>query len=165
MIGKHNIGGNVRQTPIRRALNAGSDLLPQVVNGIQALEQKHRGYIHNDLRPGFSDSLEIDDNLKAGREQENRWDYLLGWALTGAIVGLEPHSAKTDQVSKVVKKRQMAIEQLDEHLKPGIKVSKWFWVASGTVYFANTDKERRTLDQNGIQFVGTKLMEKHLDKH
>ncbi len=30
------------------------------------------------------------------------------------------------------------------------------------VHFADTEKPRRQLDQNGIEFVGTKVMAKHL---
>ncbi len=162
MTGKRKpVDGN-RQTPIRRALTRRSNLLPLVADGIQAIERGHRSYIDTALRADFSDSLEIDQNLKGGHEQQHRWDYLLGKASDGSIVGLEPHSAKTDQVSKVIKKREMALLQLQMHLKPTATVSKWFWVASGNVHFANTDKERRILDQNGIQFVGTKLMKKHL---
>ena len=157
------IGGRAaNKTPLRKAMNADSNLLPLVADGIQALDQNHRRFIHSELRTEFADSLEIDENLRAGREQENRWDYLLGKSSDGAIVGLEPHSAKTDQISKVIKKRQMALQQLEQHFKPGIHVRQWFWVASGTVHFANTNKERRTLDQNGIEFVGTSLMKKHL---
>ena len=154
--------GTNRQTPIRRALRPESDLLSLVADGIQAIDQKHRSYIDMELRASFGDSLEIDQNLSVGHEQENRWDYLLGKASDGSIIGLEPHSAKTDQVSKVIKKREMAKHQLARHLKTNVHVSQWFWVASGGVHFANTGKERRVLDQNGIQFVGTKLMKKHL---
>jgi hypothetical protein len=162
MTGKRNAGHTAHQTPLRKAMKANSNLLPLVFDGIQALDRNHRRFIHSELRGEFADSLEIDENLRVGHEQENRWDYLLGKLSDGAIIGFEPHSAKTDQVSKVIKKRQMALQQLEQHFKADVLIKQWFWVASGTVHFANTDKERRVLDQNGIEFVGTKLMKKHL---
>ena len=162
MTENRNLGGKSRQTPIRRALKLGSELLPLVADGIQAVNREHLNYIDSRVRSDFSDSLEIDENLRTGREQEHRWDYLLGSRIDGSIVALEPHSAKTDQVSTVIKKREMAIQQLAVHLKTNVSVSKWLWVASGNVHFANTEKVRRALDQNGIEFVGTRLMRKHL---
>jgi hypothetical protein len=35
-------------------------------------------------------------------------------------------------------------------------------VAPGKVHFAETEKAKLRLDQNGIEFVGTKVMAKHL---
>jgi hypothetical protein len=35
-------------------------------------------------------------------------------------------------------------------------------VASGKVHFADTEKARLRLDQNGIKFVGTRVLAKHL---
>jgi len=114
------------------------------------------------VRAAFGDSLALDDAMLAGHEQENRWDYLLGHTSSGAVVGLEPHSAKQDQVSTVVNKRKAAKDQLQDHLRPGQTVSRWYWVASGDVFFADTDRVRFQLDQNGIEFVGKRLLLKHL---
>lgn len=114
------------------------------------------------MRAAFGDSLALDDAMLAGHEQENRWDYLLGHTASGAVVGLEPHSAKQDQISTVVNKRRAAKEQLEDHLRPGQMVSRWYWVASGDVHFADTERLRFQLDQNGIEFIGKRLLPKHL---
>lgn len=149
-------------TPIRKALRTESALLPQVANGLGAVADGHRGRITEAIRSAFSDSLEIDENLRPGREQENRWDYLLGHAATACVVGLEPHSAKDEEVKTVILKRKQALEQLRPHLKDGAKVAAWFWVASGKNRFADTEKTRRLLDQNGIRFVCPELAAKDL---
>ena len=87
---------------------------------------------------------------------------MLGHEPSGELVAVEPHSAKQDEITTVIKKRSAAREQLKDHLREGARVTKWLWVASGKVHFADTEKVRRLLDQNGIEFVGTKVAMKHL---
>jgi hypothetical protein len=151
-----------RTTPIRTALLPESALQKLVQDGLGGVDNAHRAYIDDELRTAFADSLALDDAMLPGREEEHRWDYLLGHAASGSVIGLEPHSAKQDQVSTVVKKREAAREQLKGHLRPGQSVSRWCWVASGDVHFANTERVRFQLDQNGIDFVGKRLLPKHL---
>jgi hypothetical protein len=139
-----------------------SSLLASVEVGLGALRNDHREYLDDAIRSAFADSLDLDEALKAGHEHENRWDYLLGHAPSAEVVALEPHCAKQDEITTVVKKRRAAIDQLKDHLKAGARVSKWLWVASGKVHFADTEKARRLLDQNGIEFVGTRVRRKHL---
>ena len=55
-------------------------------------------------------------------------------------------------------------KQLRDHLREGVKIGKWLWVASGKVHFAATEKAKVRLDENGIEFVGTKVLAKHLPK-
>lgn len=152
----------VAKTPVRGALQEDSSLLPSVKDGIGAVESSHCDYFDTSIRTAFADSLDIDKALQQGREQENRWDYLLGHAPSGQVVAVEPHSAKDDEVETVIKKRSAAREQLRDHLRNGAGVAKWLWVASGKVRFAATEKTARRLDQNGIEFVGKKVMKKHL---
>ena len=150
------------KTPLRASLREGSSLLPHVENGIGAVEGSHREYFDTSIRATFSDSLNLDQALQAGREQENRWDYLIGHAASGQVVAVEPHSARQDEISTVIKKREAAREQLRGHLRDGTKIARWLWVASGKVHFAATEKARLRLDQNGIEFVGKVVMAKHL---
>lgn len=149
-------------TPVRRALRADSSLQQAVRDGLGGLVAGHRSYIEEALRGDFSDSLDIDEAFQPGHEQENRWDYLLGYTTTGQVVALEPHSAKSDEISTLIAKRNAARAQLSAHLKTGEHVVAWLWVASGKVHFADTERARLRLDQNGIRFVGTRLLRKHL---
>ncbi len=151
-------------TPIRSALRANSALRDSVADGLNAMDGSHRRYIAEEVRTSFVDSLEIDENLKEGRDQENRWDYLLGYAAGACVVGLEPHSANTGEVTTVIRKRKAALEQLRPHLKAGAKVAEWFWVASGKNRFLDTEKARQLLDQNGIRFVCPALAARDLAK-
>ena len=150
------------KTPVRVALLLDSSLRPLVVDGLGAISPAHRDYFEAAIRPAFADSLDLDEALKQGHEQENRWDYLLGHSPSGEVVAVEPHSAKHDEITTVIKKRSAAREQLKGHLRDGVRIVKWLWVASGKVHFADTEKVRRLLDQNGIEFVGTKVVGKHL---
>jgi hypothetical protein len=61
-------------------------------------------------------------------------------------------------VTTVIAKRKAALEQLRPHLKPGVFVTDWFLVASGRVDFIPMEKATARLAQNGIRFVGTKLL-------
>lgn len=149
-------------TPVRGALAEDSTLQPHVKDGLGAVRSAHKAYFAEAIRPAFADSIDIDEALQGGHEQENRWDYLVGHAASGAVVAVEPHSAKDDEVSTVIAKRTAARDQLKGHLRSGAAVARWLWVASGKVCFANTEKTRLRLDQNGIAFVGTQVQAKHL---
>jgi hypothetical protein len=149
-------------TPIRLALADGSFLVAQVQDGLGAMEAKDRGFIDERVRAAFADSLYLDKAMEDEFPRENKWDYLLGHAGSRKMVGLEPHSAKSDQISTVIAKKKAAQAQLRPHLRQGARVDRWLWVASGKVHFANTEKARFRLDQNGITFVGTKVLAKHL---
>jgi len=157
-----NRKNHAASTPIRVALVAGSTLHTLVHDGLGAIKDDHRGYIHESLRAEFSDSLDLDEAMRPEHNPEYRWDYLLGHRPSTAVVGLEPHSARADEISTVIAKRKAARDQLRSHLKPDARIEAWLWVASGKVHFAETEKARRRLDQNGIQFVGTKVLRKHL---
>lgn len=151
-----------RQMPVRDALTANSVLRPGVQSGIDALRQSHRKCLARDIREFFADSLDLDSTLRAVHPQENRWDYLLGHAASANVIGLEPHSARQDQINTVIRKKEAARQQLTGHLRPGKRVSNWLWVASGTVQFADTEAARRRLDESGIQFVGRQVLARHL---
>ncbi len=129
---------------------------------MEAVSRSHRAYFDEAIRPTFADSLELDEAVRVGRERENRWDYLMGHSPSGEVIAVEPHSAKQDEITTVIRKRAAALEHLAEHLREGARVSKWLWVASGRVHFAATEKAKLRLDQNGIEFVGTRVTAKHL---
>jgi hypothetical protein len=139
-----------------------SSLHPSVKDGMDAVSKSHRACFDEAIRSTFADSLELDEALRAGRDRENRWDYLMGHSPSGEVIAVEPHSAKQDEITTVIRKRRAALEQLAEHLRDGARISKWLWVAPGKVHFAETEKAKLRLDQNGIEFVGTKVMAKHL---
>ncbi len=151
-----------RKTPVRRALREGSALLPSVVDGLGAVKRADRDCFDAGVRADFADSLALDEAMEQGHNEENRWDYLLGHAPSGEVVAVEPHAAKHDEITRVIQKRTAAREQLGGHLRDGARVTKWLWVASGRVHFADTEKARRRLDQNGIEFVGSRVMARHL---
>jgi hypothetical protein len=87
---------------------------------------------------------------------------LLGHAPSAEVVAVEPHSAKQDEVTTVIRKKRAALDQLKDHLRDGARMAKWLWVTSGKVHFADTEKTRRLLDEKGIEFVGTRVYAKHL---
>jgi hypothetical protein len=154
--------GHAPQTPVRAALREDSQLRPSIKDGLGAVLNAHRSYFEEAVRSSFADSLDIDEALKVGREQENRWDYLLGHLPSKQVVGVELHSAKNSEITTVINKRGAARRQLHEHLREGVFVAKWLWVASGQVQFAPMEKATFQLAENGIKFVGRKITHKHL---
>ena len=151
-----------RKTPVRSALVETSELLPSVLDGLAAVAAAHRELFDHSIRSAFADSLDLDRATKPGREEENRWDYLLGHEASGEVVAVEPHSAKDGHVRTVVNKQLAARVHLRSHLRDGVKIRKWIWVSAGKVHFANTETTTRLLDQSGIAFAGTKISTKHL---
>ncbi|NKE44360.1 hypothetical protein HB662_06195 [Roseomonas frigidaquae] len=149
-------------TPVKLALQPNSPLLSQVKDGLGAIQSTHRRHIDQELREHFVDSIDTDRALQKGREQEHRWDYLIGHGPTKKVFGLEPHSAENSEISTVISKLAAARIQLREHLRDGVNVAEWFWVASGEVQFAPLEKATLRLNQSGIKFVGRKVMAKHI---
>jgi hypothetical protein len=156
--------GPAATTPLRAALEPKSHLVPLVKDGIQAVEKGHRDYFEEAIRTDFGDSLEFDEAMLEEFPDDNRWDYLLGHTPTGRLIGVEPHSAKQDEVSTVIKKRKAAGEHLKGHLKEGKHVHAWIWVASGTVHFLDIDKQSLRLADAGIKFAGKQVTAKLLAK-
>lgn len=110
-------------TPIRNTLKAQSLLARHVGDGLGAVRQAHKQLIDKQVRSHFADSLDIDDRLRDSHEQENRWDYLLGHEASSLVVGFEPHSAYTGEVSTVIAKKNAAREQLRVHLRSGASIA------------------------------------------
>jgi hypothetical protein len=148
-------------TPVLAALRDESPLRASVKPGLSAIKKADAYILDKSIRGEFEDSLDLDDATRAGREGENRWDYLLGHT-SSKIIGVEPHSATNGEVSVVIAKKQASQRVLLDHFREGVTVSSWNWVSSGTVGLMPLDKVRLRLAQNGISFVGRSLRKTHL---
>jgi hypothetical protein len=150
-----------RHTPVREALAAQSTIKDFVQDGIGAVKDKDKKFIDASIRIQFADSLDTDEAFRVGRDQEPRWDYLLGHE-NRSLIAVEPHSAKTDEIQAVINKKRALRQQLNGHLKDEMHISKWLWVASGPVCFPRGSKYEILLSQAGIKFVGRCVLAKHL---
>jgi hypothetical protein len=149
----------IARTPVRKALVSSSSLLVAVKDGLQALRGVDLTMIHDAVRKSFGDSLDLDAASEPGNEQKNRWDYLLGWSPTGAVIAFEPH---TGNAADLVKKKLAAKEFLGAHLEKEVRIFKWIWVTKQDLHHADTERWARSLEQNGIQLVRRLVLEKHL---
>jgi hypothetical protein len=147
--------------PVSRALK-GSYLATSIQDGIQAIPDDKRKHISESLRPGFRDSLDLDEASRARHPNDARWDYLLGDASSSRVIAIETHSAETSQVSRVIQKRTASLSHLRDQLVAGHNIAAWYWAASGRVDFVPHEKTMLRLNQNGIQFVGGRLEARHL---
>ena len=150
-----------RNTPLREALTPQSTIKALVQDGMGAVKDKDKKFIDASLRTQFLDSLDTDEAFRVGRDQEPRWDYLLGHE-NRSLIAVEPHSAKTDEIDAVINKKIALRQQLYDHLKDGQRISKWLWVASGAVCFTRASRHEIKLSQAGIRFVGRCVLAKHL---
>jgi len=135
-----------------------------VRNRLEALRPGDQEYIESSLRKDFADSLDIDEAFRKGHEHENRWDYLLGYSPSAALVALEPHKGETHEVRIIINKKKAAEDQLKDHLKAKARIRTWLWVTTGRRDFADTEKMLRLLDQHGITFVGPRVLAQHLPR-
>jgi len=117
----------------------------------------HGKLIAEDQRSRIGDSLDLDAASRVEHPQANRWDYIISIPASQTFAGIEPHSAKDDQISVVIQKKEHAVEYLRSHLQHSCRITKWFWVTEGRVSFSKMDRARRRLDQKGIRFVGRVL--------
>lgn len=148
-------------SPVRDALEGESSLHSKVMDGLGAMKPKDKDFIDPAIRSKFQDSLDTDLAFIESHRQDHRWDYLLGHD-SQILVAVEPHSAKTDEISVVISKKAALEKQMSSHLKGGKGISKWLWVASGRTDFQKVSQARITLSQHGISFVGRQVMAKHL---
>ncbi|MCS5692125.1 hypothetical protein NZK33_09035 [Cyanobium sp. FGCU-6] len=93
-----------RHTPVRDALVAQSTIKALVQDGMGAVNDKDKKFIDASIRAQFADSLDTDEAFRVGRDQEPRWDYLLGHE-NRSLIAVEPYSAKTDEIDAVINKR------------------------------------------------------------
>lgn len=133
-----------------------------VQSGLDALRREHVRLVELQLRDQFKDSLDLDAALRGQYPKDPRWDYLVSHDPSSCVVGIETHTAKGSEISRVIAKCRHAREQLRTHLTEGQKVARWFWIASGSVSFLPGERATFRLKQAGIDFVGRLLREKHL---
>lgn len=105
----------------------------------------------------IGDSIDLDAATRDEFPEENRWDYVVSVPARSQLVGIEPHSARDDQISVVIAKKRHAAGYLRAHLQDGYRVARWLWLSRGPVGFGRMERARRLLDQNGIEFAGRML--------
>ena len=140
-----------------KALRPASPLCARVEPGLSALPAKDRSLLRSAIRPLVGDSLDLDAASREELPEDNRWDYILSVPDKARLVGVEPHQAKDSEVSVVIAKKNGAKAYLRAHLVDGKHVSRWIWVSHGKVGFSNTERSRRRLDQEGIEFQGREV--------
>jgi hypothetical protein len=119
-----------------------------------AFTSGHVSLIAEDQRARIGDSLDLDSASRDEHPNENRWDYVVSIPDLTEFAGIEPHHATDKEISVVVRKKRFAAEYLRNHLREGYRLTKWYWISSGSVSFSRMDKARRILDKNGIKFEG-----------
>ena len=136
----------------RSAIEKTPPLAKALKPGLRAL-----GNNSGKIRPSDSSrcegSVDIDATVKAQYPEDSRWDYALGYG--GKTYFVEVHTAKTDEVSSVLKKLQWLKDFLARDAPELNQEPKSFhWVASGKVAILPNSPQARQLAQKGIKIIG-----------
>lgn len=132
--------------------------------GKQALENKHRGKVSCTDSRRLTGSIFLDSALEKvpGYADKPRWDYGLGYKPEKGkgqecAVWVEVHSAKTSEVSAVLKKLQWLRDWLNteaEQLRKMTLLAKdgfrFVWIASSRVDIPLNSPKARLLNTKGI---------------
>ena len=157
----HKKGNSPKRKTFKEAVAA----TPQVKNchkeGKQAILGKERDKVSLADATKCGGSLFIDQCLidQKLHPNANRWDYAIDY--DGEVYFFEIHSAKTDQVSKVIKK----LEWLQEWLHTtGSEIYKlraktpYFWVQSDGYHILPRSAEQALAAQNGIRPIARLML-------
>ena len=98
--------------------------------------------------------LNLDARMSAAGHPGKKWDYLISVSDSRRVVAIEPHTATDSDIKDVIQKRRDALAFLKSHLRPGATVHHWLWVSHGPCDFSRTERAKRQLDQEGIEYVG-----------
>jgi hypothetical protein len=123
-----------------------------VRKGKAALATGHRQQVHaQSLR--FQCSLDLDSHLAAREPNSARWDYILILANgRSRAVGVEVHHATASEVNTVLRKRNWATAELEQHAPTCMPARPdWYWVAAGKVFLRPTDPQFRVLQRSGMK--------------
>ena len=139
------------------------------VNGVycpgkQAMEEKHRRLVTCVDSTRLTGSIDLDTALRQNRPGDNRWDYGLGYKPAKGseqAVWVEVHSAKTSEVSKVLRKLQWLKDWLNRNAEQLRQLSeradrdiRYVWIASSGVHIQKHSPQARQLAQSGLRLKG-----------
>ncbi len=138
---------------------------PYPVNGAyrrgkQAMENGHRSLVTCAPPGRLTGSIDLDAALRQRRPNDNRWDYGLGYKPANGrerAIWVEVHSAKTSEVTRVLRKLRWLKNWLNEEAhdlrrltdRAG-KNTRYVWIASGKNKIPGNSPEARRLNQSGL---------------
>jgi hypothetical protein len=142
------------------ALRSDSTLRRAVKPGLKAIGKPDRRRFDTEAARLTEESVDLDSAMEAEHPDEPRWDYLV--SAPKGIVGVEPHPATVSEVQAVIRKKERSRAYLRNHLQKGGRITAWLWVASGRSKFVPFEPAKLRLDRAGIEFVGARVLPKHL---
>jgi len=125
---------------------------------LQAIEAKHRKYVHlKDFR--VSCSLNIDEAYRKAEPQNNRWDYymhVIDDTKLAYAVFFEPHTCTTKEVSCFLEKHQWLMEKIKSplyFLVRGTGRQFFFWIPSSGNKIVTHSPQYKRLKKTNIRIV------------
>ena len=131
--------------------------------GKQALENRHRNLVDCDEPTRLTGSIDLDSTLKQepGYASAHRWDYGLGYRPKRGpeqAVWVEVHSAKTDEVGRVLAKLKWLRTWLNSEGRQLGKLTRraddrirFVWIASNGVHISKNSPQAKTLSKSAIR--------------
>ena len=146
----------LRENTFQKAVNDTPQVSACYKEGKQAILGKERDKIQLTDATKCGGSLFIDECLinKKLFPNDHRWDYAIDY--DGEVFFFEVHSAKTDEVSTIIKKLEWLKQWLREHA-PNINslraTSKtpYYWVQSNGYHILKNSAQERLIQQKGLK--------------
>jgi len=135
----------------KQAVEATPDIANGYKNGLSALGQYSNKINAADTRL-LNGSVDIDTCTTLKYPNANRWDYAL--AYSQKVYFVEVHSAKTSEVSAVLRKLQWLKDWLNSHA-PEINKMKaqqpYYWIMSNNNKILKGSSQARQISQAGLK--------------
>lgn len=131
--------------------------------GKQAMENRHRNLVTCVDPHRLTGSIDLDSALRRRQPNDPRWDYGLGYRPANGreqAIWVEVHSAKTDEVSRVVRKLGWLKDWLNGEAEDLRRLTsragedkRYVWIASGKNKIPGNSPEARILSRSGLPLV------------
>lgn len=150
-----------KKKTFKQAVEATPDVKDCYQKGKQAILKKERNKVEltDPLKCSgslFIDKCLVDQKIDTGK---NRWDYAIDY--NGEVYFFEVHSAKTDEVSKVLKKLQWLKDWLRTSA-PEIDALKaktpYYWVKSKSYSILPYSSEERAFQEKGLRPISKLIL-------
>jgi hypothetical protein len=115
--------------------------------GLQALSKKDKNKVKTGNSSLLEGSINLDECLKSKYPNDNRWDYIIGFA--GIVYFVEIHPVKDDQVD-IVKAKLYWLKNWKRNT-PFKHDNNFYWLSSNGINISRQSRKYRQISQLGIR--------------
>lgn len=152
---KSKIAKKKARLTFKEAIEATVDVKNCYCQGKQAIPNAERSKVELSNPRNCGGSLFIDNCLisQGLYPNDNRWDYAIDY--NGEVYFIEVHTAKTDEVSTVLRKlkwlKKWLISSAPEIKALQAKKTPYYWIQSNGYHISPNSRQEKLLNQNGLK--------------